>query len=351
MYLEITMKVGILFSGGKDSTFALAWAIGQGWDVRCLLSMKSENPESYMFHFPNIHLVEEQAKCLNLPLLTIKTKGEKETELKDLKKLLKKAKEKHKITGIITGALASDYQEERINRICHDLDLKTYSPLWHKNQEQLLTEMLEAGFEIKIVAIAAYGLTKEFVGKTITIETLQKLKQLHKKYGIHIAAEGGEYESLVVDCPLFKKRIKIEDAETIMEDENTGRYVIKKVKLEDKKPKFYRITVDNVGVYEAVDKQCPKNDSRRKNKPDGSWLPKAGLKYPGAISYWTEYGLKKYINSGLLKWHESVIQGKVEVLIIGEPKEILYEDEYQIICSSDKIKIKEKAELSKFLAK
>jgi len=230
------MKIGILFSGGKDSTFALAWAVQQGWDVKCLLAMKSQNPESYMFHFPNIDLVEKQAECLQLPIISVKTKGQKEDELKDLHKLLKLAKEKYNITGVITGALASDYQEERINRVCHDLELKTYSPLWHKDQQQLLEEMIRGNFEIKIVAIAAEGLTKDFLGKTIDKPLLEKLKQLHKKYKIHIAAEGGEYETFVTNCPLFKKKIEITEAETIMETENTGNYIIKKVMLIDTHP-------------------------------------------------------------------------------------------------------------------
>jgi len=228
------MNVAVLFSGGKDSTFALAWALQQGWEVSCLLSLKPASGESYMFHFPNIHLVDKQAECLDIPLLIKETKGEKETELEDLKELLNEAKEKYDITGVITGALASDYQQERINRICHELKLKTYSPLWHKNQQQLMEEMIEGNFEIKIVAIAAEGLTKDFLGRTIDTELLNKLIKLHEKIGLHVAAEGGEYETFVTDCPFFKKKIIIEDAEIKMEAENTGQYLIKKVKIKNK---------------------------------------------------------------------------------------------------------------------
>tara|TARA_B100000745_G_scaffold294549_1_gene237651 strand:+ start:13106 stop:13423 length:318 start_codon:yes stop_codon:yes gene_type:complete len=96
--------------------------------------------------------------------------------------------------------------------------------------------------------------------------------------------------------------------------------------------KFYRVTTNGTGIYEAVDRDCPKDSNLRKNKPDGSWLPKKGSQFPGAISYWTEYGWNKYQDSGLFKWQESVTSGETEVEILDQkPSDILYEDEYQLI--------------------
>lgn len=114
---------------------------------------------------------------------------------------------------------------------------------------------------------------------------------------------------------------------------------------------YYRFIVTGRGIYEAVDQDCPKGDLRRSNKPDGSWLPKEGPKYPGAISFWTGYGLKKYFDSGLLKWHASVIKGNVEVVVVEKPEKILYEDEYQIILMPEFLKVKNQLQLDKFLEK
>lgn len=95
---------------------------------------------------------------------------------------------------------------------------------------------------------------------------------------------------------------------------------------------WYRVTVDGIGIYEAVDRDCPRDSDFRKNKPDGSWLPKEGLKSPGAISYWTDYGWQKYNESGLFNWHESVVRGEVKVETLKEkPPNILFEDKYQMI--------------------
>ncbi len=112
---------------------------------------------------------------------------------------------------------------------------------------------------------------------------------------------------------------------------------------------YYRFIVNGVGIYEMIHREVEMNDPRRLNKPDGSWLPKKGLKYPGAISFWTDYGLKKYFDSELLKWHISVVSGNLEVVVIERPKEILYEDEYQIIFDPKFLKVKNQLQLDKFL--
>ena len=95
---------------------------------------------------------------------------------------------------------------------------------------------------------------------------------------------------------------------------------------------YYRVLVDGVGIYEAVDRDCPKDHPCRENKPDGSWVPKVGEKYPGAFSFWTEYGWKRYQESGLFDWHKAIVKGNVSVQEITEkPDNVLYEDEFQLI--------------------
>jgi len=227
-----SVNVGVLFSGGKDSVFSCVWALQQGWDVTCLMTIKSKNTHSWMFHTPNIHMVEMQAEALQIPLLEQSTKGEQETELDDLEDLFVKAQKKYDISGVIVGALFSDYQHERVNRVCHKLNLKTYAPLWHKNQVQLLSEMIEGGFDIIISSIAADGLSKKWLGRRLDLVALKELEFLQHKLGLHPAGEGGEYESLVLNGPFFKKKIVIEKATATMHGECEGNYVVEKARLE-----------------------------------------------------------------------------------------------------------------------
>ena len=235
-YLESfgKMKLGALFSSGKDSSYALYLMKRQGYDVKCLISMKSRNPDSYMFHTPNIELVSMQAKAMGIPLVQGATKGEKEKELRDLKKTIKKAKEEYSIQGVVTGALFSSYQKERIEKVCKELGLKVFSPLWHIDQEKEMRSLLRDGFKIIFSSVAAYGLDKSWVGRTITEKDVDKLVELNKKYSINIAGEGGEFESLVIDCPLFKKKLKIINSEVIEETEHNAKLKIKKIVLKEK---------------------------------------------------------------------------------------------------------------------
>jgi diphthine-ammonia ligase len=202
------MKLCALFSGGKDSTYAIYKMLNRGYEIDCLLSIKAI-PDSYMFHVPNIELTKSLAKAMNKKIYFIESNKGKEKELEPLKQALKKIKKERKIEGIITGAIASKYQSERIQKIADELKLKCFNPLWGINQIKLLEELIENEFEVIIVGFASAGFGEEWLGKKIDSKTIQELIELEKKYSLNPAEEGGEIETLVINCPLFKKKLKI----------------------------------------------------------------------------------------------------------------------------------------------
>jgi diphthine-ammonia ligase len=236
-YPAKNLRLAALISSGKDSLYALYTMLRQNYSVECLITLKSSNPDSFMFHTPAIELVELQSASMGIPLITQDTEGEKEAELKDLRIALKKAKEQYQIEGVITGALYSNYQRDRIEKLCDSLSLKIFSPLWHINQETEVRELLGSGFRFILTKIAAEGLNKGWLNTEFTEDHLKRLIELNKTIGLNIAGEGGEYESLVLDCPLFKKRIRIKDSRIAEESLNTATLIIKKAELEDKTEK------------------------------------------------------------------------------------------------------------------
>jgi predicted ATP pyrophosphatase (TIGR00289 family) len=222
------VKIASLYSGGKDSAYALWWALNQGWDVKYMVNVISKNKESYMFHIPNVELTDLVSESVGIPLIRVITKGEKEKEVLDLKKAL----EKLDIDGVVSGALASEYQRTRIDHICEELGIKSFAPLWHKNQELILRDTSKF-FDFRIVSVAAYGLGKEWLGKRITDENIEKLLKIMEKYQINRAFEGGEAETFVFDTPFFNKKIEVLDYEILWNGIN-GFYIVKDAKLVDK---------------------------------------------------------------------------------------------------------------------
>lgn len=212
------MKLGLLFSGGKDSTYAGFLAQKYGHKIVCLISMESKNSESYMFHTPSISQTVNQSNMMGVPIITKKTSGKKESELKDLKKAIKHAKEKYKIEGIITGAVASVYQATRIQKICNELKLECFNPLWQKNQFEILEELIKNKFEVVLTGVFAYPLNEKWIGRKIDSSFILDMKKLNEKYKINPAGEGGEFETLVINCPLFKKPLKIVGKRTWSDD-------------------------------------------------------------------------------------------------------------------------------------
>jgi len=223
------MRLAALISGGKDSLYSIYLSQNNGHEITHLLSMIPQRSDSYMFHHPNIRMTKVQAELMGVPLLMGKTRGEKEKELEDLEHLISRVK--HKVDGILTGALASNYQKSRIDRICEKFNLKSVSPLWHADMEKYWGDVLNAGFKVMIIAVSAYGLGEEWLGRIIDERAVEELKELNKKFKIHLGFEGGEAETLVLSCPMFKKEIKIVDGEKIW-DGCSGVYLIKKWTLE-----------------------------------------------------------------------------------------------------------------------
>jgi len=207
------MNLAALYSGGKDSTFAIYKALQHNHEVSCLITMLPAKPDSLFFHYPNAFLTTYQAECMGIPLISTKVqcRGQEE-ELSALEQALREVKETFAINGLVSGGLASRFQQKRFQDVAIKLGLQYYSPNWNTDQIRYMHELLQNNFSIMIVSVSASGLDGNWLGRVIDNATLKELEVLSKRYGFNIAFEGGEAETFVLDCPLFKKRIEISDA-------------------------------------------------------------------------------------------------------------------------------------------
>lgn len=219
------MGYAALFSGGKDSSLALWKAQSLGLNVDYLVTVYPERDYSYMFHKPNLHLIPDLADSLGIELIKVRTNGEKEKEVEDLKERLKDID----ISGLITGAVASRYQMERIEKLSDELFLDVYAPLWNMSQHKLLEEILGKGFQTMIVRVSALGLDESWLGKKIDERCIEELESLKEEYGINISGEGGEYETLVLEAPNYDRNFKVKEKEKRW-DGRRGEVSIKKLK-------------------------------------------------------------------------------------------------------------------------
>ncbi len=220
------MKLGVLFSGGKDSCLALHKVLQEGHDVKYLLNVSPKNKDSFMFHKQDQDLLNAQVSKLGIETISCDSDGVEEEELKDLKDLLEKVKDN--VDGIVAGGIASSYQGKRIGKTCEEFGLKFVAPLWDYDPEKLWAELLNDGFEVIMIKIACDGLEKEWLGKAINKENFEELKALSEKYKFRLDFEGGEAETAVLNMPEYSEGIKI-DFETESEDEY--RHLMKDIKI------------------------------------------------------------------------------------------------------------------------
>ncbi len=220
------MNVAALISGGKDSALALHRVIKAGHAIKYLVAMIPRREDSWMFHFPNIGLTTLFAQASGFPLVKGETSGVKEEELNDLKRLLAKLD----VEGVVSGAISSEYQKSRIDKVCEELGLRSIAPLWHEDPGELMMELINLKFEVIIVGVYAYGFDKNWLGREINPPTLDALIELNRKHQISLVGEGGEYETLVLYAPYFYRRIRILEAEKVWEG-GSGYLLVKKAEL------------------------------------------------------------------------------------------------------------------------
>jgi predicted ATP pyrophosphatase (TIGR00289 family) len=194
--------------------------------------MIPKREDSWMFHYPNIHLADLFAEAVGISHVKTETAGIKEAEVEDLKRLLATLD----IDAVVSGAISSEYQKKRIDKVCSQLGLKSIAPLWHQDPRKLLDELIKLQIETIIVGVYAYGFTADWLGRKINQAAINDLLELNKKYQISLVGEGGEYETLVLNMPFFRKKIRLAETEKIWENQS-GYLLVKKAVLAEKERK------------------------------------------------------------------------------------------------------------------
>ena len=208
------MKLASLFSGGKDSTYAIYAVKKQGHDVKCLLSVFPKSDESHLLHHPNMKWTKLQSEAMNIPQLTINsTFDETDNELILIENLLQNAIEQFQIEGLVHGGIQSKFQKDKFENICSKLNLKVIAPLWNTDPEHYMNELVDSEFDFIMITVSSDGLDDFWLGKTISKSDIVSLKHLSEKFGFNLNFEGGEAETFVTNCPLFTNSIKINQFE------------------------------------------------------------------------------------------------------------------------------------------
>ena len=153
------MKLACLFSGGKDSTYAIHVAKKQGHDVVCLLSIFPKSEESHLLHHPNLEWTKLQSESMNIPQLTaISSSDDTGNELIIIENLLRHAKVQFQIDGLLHGGIKSKFQKEQFETLCLKLNLIPVAPLWGTEPKKYMNYLLDSGFNFMMITVSSDGL-------------------------------------------------------------------------------------------------------------------------------------------------------------------------------------------------
>jgi len=229
------MDVAVLYSGGKDSTFAIQHVLEKGWNIKYLISVKPTRKDCYLFHYATVELTKELSKILNIPQIYLKCSvADPKKEAEIIKRAVEKQQKNVKIDAVVLGGTGlQETQLKSIQNALIPLKIEVFAAHAGEDHDLIMEKMLDEGYEIIITQIASDGLSK-WLGKRITLENFNALKEDSVKYGFHVGGEGGYYDSLVLDAPIFRKRLKIDSYKIIIEDDYCGHLEANNIKVVDK---------------------------------------------------------------------------------------------------------------------
>ncbi len=226
------MRVAVLASGGKDSSYVAWWAMMQGWDVECLVTVHVTGNDSMMFQLNGTAIAALQAASMGVPWLPVITAGESESEVSDLEAAMRGEGGSYiafseswpedweepeelvvhegalAVDALVAGALRSDYQKTRIDRMCDRLGMISFCPLWHHSAEEHMESLVDHGFDVRIASVSAEGIGGEWLGGTLDDGTLDELRLLSHRHRFNLDGEGGEFETVVLGGPHMRRRIE-----------------------------------------------------------------------------------------------------------------------------------------------
>lgn len=227
------MDVAVLYSGGKDSTLAIEHCANKDWNIKYLISVKPTRTDCYLFHFATVEHTKDIAKILGLNHIFVTCNAADPKKEADI---IKNIVVKNPVDAVVLGGTGlQETQIKSIRDALFDLGVEVFATHTGGDHGKILYDLIKRGYDIRITQVAAEGLGEQWLGRKIDFDNYEELKKLSEKFGFHIGAEGGHYDTLVVDAPFFNKKLELVETEKVMEDKYSGYLKVNKVAIVEKK--------------------------------------------------------------------------------------------------------------------
>ncbi len=226
------MDVAILYSGGKDSTYAIDYALEKNWNIEYLLSVKPTRTDCFLFHYATVENTPVMADQLGLDHYLLEcdvADPEQEAEI------VKDFVEEHPVDAVVLGGTGlQETQLKSVQEALRPLNIEVFAAHAGYDHDLIIEDMIEDGYEFMITQIASDGLDEDWLGTVLNKENFKELKKRAVNYGFHIGGEGGYFDTFVLDGPIFEEKVSVEKLTKNMESENVGHVVIDKLKVGQK---------------------------------------------------------------------------------------------------------------------